>query len=69
MVLRIKPSASHLPGKHSTTEPHPQPFLFFILRQVLLSFQADLELVVLLPRPPELLGLQACSTVPGKNVL
>ncbi|MFY0304505.1 hypothetical protein V4Y02_23945, partial [Escherichia coli] len=29
VVLRIKPSASHMLGKRSTTEPQPQPHLFF----------------------------------------
>ena len=24
VVLRIEPSVSHMPGKHSTTEPQPQ---------------------------------------------
>ena len=28
VVLRIEPSASHRLGKHSTTEPQPQPLKF-----------------------------------------
>ncbi len=32
-MLRIKPKASHVLGKCCATEPQPQPFLFFILRQ------------------------------------
>ncbi len=31
MVLRIKPSASHVRGKCSATEPQPQPLFIYLL--------------------------------------
>ena len=39
VVLRIKPSASRMPGKHSTTEQQPQPSVIFFqgLKQMILN--------------------------------
>ena len=43
----------------------PDPFISFIFEMTYLNFQANLELLVLLPWPPEELGLQAYTARPS----
>lgn len=45
-----------VPDPCSTTKLHPQTLFWYIVPNSLLS-QADLELAILLPQPPELLGV------------
>jgi hypothetical protein len=45
--------------------------LLLLLLEIVSSYivHADLQLTVLLPLPPQVLGLQVCTTMPSKLVL
>lgn len=65
-TLETEPRASHMPNNYPTTDLHP-PFEFHETAFHYIT-GAGLKLVILLPRPPQLPGLEFCDTMPGFTI-